>query len=83
MRLRKQRSGNCFLFIHHPYADALSGNFGAQLSCIKMASPYRHQMGHMASGHLLALCGNLADKVHEKDTRGHNRGRKDRRSGGV
>ena len=54
-RYRRADKGNHLFCLYHIDADALSGYFGAKLSCGSVASHLRHQLGDLAAGYFFHL----------------------------
>ena len=45
-------------------ADAVSGDSGSQLSGFGLAAYFRYQLGDLAAGNFLTVCGISSDEVH-------------------
>ena len=56
--------GTDFLYLYYFNADAVSGDSGSQLSGFGLAAYFRYQLGDLAAGNFLTVCGISSDEVH-------------------
>ena len=59
-----KNQGIDFLCLYYFNADAVSGDSGSQLSGFGLAAYFRYQMGDLAAGNFLTVCGISSDEVH-------------------
>ena len=59
-----KNQGNDFLCLYYFNADAVSGDSGSQLSGFGLAAYFRYQLGDLAAGNFLTVCGISSDEVH-------------------